>query len=65
MPSDFVLVHREMEYGRSPLASMSRALAGKRKQRTETATGFKRRSGLGSQDVRRMPKSLRSVRVAG
>jgi hypothetical protein len=40
-----VLVHREMEYGRSPLASISRALAGKRKQRTETATGFKRRSG--------------------
>ena len=49
-----VLVQREMECGRSPLASIARALAGRvprpsatvpgtRKQRTETATGFKRR----------------------
>ena len=33
-----VLVQREMECGRSPLASIARASAGKRKQRTETAT---------------------------
>jgi hypothetical protein len=40
-----VLVQREMECGRSPLASIARASAGKRKQLTETATGFKRRLG--------------------
>lgn len=51
-----VLVQREMECGRSPLASIARASAGRvarpnatvtgtRKQRTETAIGFKRRSG--------------------
>lgn len=33
-----------MERGRSPLVSIARASAGKRRQRTEPATGFKRRS---------------------
>jgi len=52
------LVQREMERGRSPLASIARVSASwvappersgndTRKQRTETATGFKSRSGLG------------------
>jgi hypothetical protein len=51
-----VLVQREMECGRSPLVSIARASAGRvarpnvtvtgtRKRRTETATGFERRSG--------------------
>jgi hypothetical protein len=39
-----VLVQREMESGRSPLMSIALASAGTRKQRTETATGFKKRS---------------------
>ena len=39
-----VLVQREMESGRSPLMSIALASAGTRKQRTETATGFKNRS---------------------
>src|SRR6266849_3183283 len=51
-----VLVQREMENWRAPLASIARASAGwvtrpnatatvTRKQHTETATGFKKRSG--------------------
>jgi hypothetical protein len=40
-----VLVQREMESGRAPLESIARARAGTRKQPSETATGFKRRSG--------------------
>jgi hypothetical protein len=51
-----VLVQREMESGRSPLVSIARAsvcrvarpnatATGTKKRRTETATGFKRRSG--------------------
>jgi hypothetical protein len=53
-----VLVQREMECGRSPLASIARASAGRverpsgtvtvtKKQRTETATGFKEEIRLG------------------
>jgi hypothetical protein len=40
-----VLVQREMESGRSPLVSIARAAAGTRKQRTETAAGFKGNQG--------------------
>jgi len=50
-----VLVQREMECGRSPLASIARASAGKRKQRTETATGFKRRLGRATVGTRGAP----------
>ena len=53
-----VLVQREMESGRSPLASIARASAGRvarpnatatgmRKQRAETATGFKKKIHIG------------------
>ena len=35
------LVQREMECGRSLLASIAAGSAGKREQRSETATGFK------------------------
>src|SRR5207253_1077278 len=41
------------------------AATGPRKQRTETATGFKKEIRAGSQGGRRTPKVLRSVRAVG
>ena len=47
-----VLVQREMECGCSPIVSIARAAAGTKKQRTETATGCKRRlEARGGQDA--------------
>jgi hypothetical protein len=72
-----VLVQREMECGRSPLVSIARGSAGRgaadrngdrpEEAGTETATGFKRRSGWATivDLVHRTQTSLRSVRAVG
>jgi hypothetical protein len=72
-----VLVQREMECGRSPLASIARVSAGRvartnatvtdtRRQRAENATGFKKEIRLGHKQVHlvhRIPEPFSSVQA--